>query len=414
MTAIAVTLCLAIVYLVAMVRSCDVFAYVPGYDRCQIPSAEDALPYLMIAVLPAFLLPVRPTAGTGIIWIVYFMHVFGAVMAAPFVSNTTQGATFFSLFVSLSFILVSWLSKLIRIPFVRVGISFNIFNVCLFAALAGALTYLLVTFPINFKLPSIYDVYDVRAEFIETMEDNAGGIGGYVMLISAYSLVPIGIISSFSLYRNNKFLQILFLLTSFFMMISVYSAAAFKSSVFVFALVIAVYLFIGDKYPFRRMLLMFSVISISALLLDISNIHHDSLIHWFRRVFIVPGLNVQFYLSEFGFFNNTPVPDAPLLISQTYFGTDGSANAGLYGNGLARGGWQGIGLVLFIFCLILVVADTVGGRIPLRISISLLFPSAYALANSSITTVLLSYGLMVNFIFLYGLANLHPAKMRDR
>ncbi|WBT38289.1 hypothetical protein [Hyphomicrobium sp. DMF-1] len=396
--------------MLAMVRSCDAFAYVPGYDRCRIPSVSSALPSLVIAVLPAFLLPVRPTAGTGIIWIVYFMHVFGAVAVAPFLSDLTQDTLFFSLFISLSFIVVSLASNLTTIPFISFRINSTILNASALIVIIAALSFILTRFSVSFNLPSIYDVYDVRADFVDKISDG-GGVDGYVMLISAYSLVPIGAILSFITYKRSSVLSASFFLMSALVTLVIYSVAAFKSSVFIFLLVSMIYIYVGDKEPFRRLLLIFSVVLAFALILDLSGVHSDSLIHWFRRVFIVPGLNVQFYLDEFGFFNDVAVPDAPSIISRVYFETDGSANAGLYGNGLARGGWHGILFVLFIFYLIASLANTIGGRVPLRISISLLFPSAYALSNSSITTVILSYGLMVNFIFLYGLANSCPAKI---
>ena len=410
-TAVIVTLCFAVVYVLAMVRSCDAFAYVPGYDRCRIPPMGSAFPFLMIAALPALLLPVRPTAGNGIIWIVYFMHVFGAVAVTPFLPNLTQDAALFSLFISLSFVAVSWISNLTTVPFVSSGVNFRAFNAAALIVLVGALSFILIRFPVTFSIPSIYDVYDVRADFIDNIRENAGTIDGDVILISAYSLVPIGAILCFLAYKRDKFLALSFFLVSSLLMFSIYSVSAFKSSVFIFVFVLIVYMYIGDKEPLRRLILLFLFIPIFALALDLSGLHHDSLIHWFRRVFLVPGLNVQFYLNQFGLFNNVPIQDAPLLISQIYFETDGSANAGLYGNGLARGGLQGILIVLFICYIIITLANSIGKRVPLRISISLLFPSAYALSNSSITAVLLSYGLAVNFIFLYGLANSYPAKI---
>ena len=181
-----------------------------------------------------------------------------------------------------------------------------------------------------------------------------------------------------------------------------YSAAAFKSVAFVFIIVLmlSVFMQFGND-PFRTFILillfMIVIFQLFGFFFDDSIIF----VHWFRRAFLSPGRNLSFFYDYIDFWSLDGLRGAPAIISQVYYGAVGSANSGLYGNGLAVAGIVGIFRNILLFFVYLLFLDSASKRIPLHLSGSLVLPQAYALANSGTLTVFFTYGLAFSIIFLW-------------
>ena len=123
--------------------------------------------------------------------------------------------------------------------------------------------------------------------------------------------------------------------------------------------------------------------------------------HWYRRAFVVPGIHTNLFYNYIGNSISEGYPNMPSVVSHLYYGTDGSANSGLYGDGLARAGFIGAAFTVLIFGVLLKTMDAVTTNIPSSLSTAFFLPTAYALSNSSTTSVILTYGAVVSLFCAY-------------
>ena len=400
-TTVIATFYLALAFVAAIERSCDVFMYVPGYDRCTIPPRSELWLFLSLAILPSFFLPLREQVSTGIIWTVYYLHIFGTVAATPYFSNNSYPYRSFAFWVTMSFLATSFLASRTNLFMPNLSLSSKRFYKVYLVVIALFFFYVFLNFPVSFKLASIYEVYDVREMFVESLGVSVSSLDTYMLLISGYAIAPVSIVIGLVTFQTNRIVSMMSLAIGILIVVFVYSVAAFKSVAFMLAFVAIIYFVVRTTNTVRGVIFFLATVAVGCLLLGMSGISETALIHWFRRTFIVPGINVQFYLQAFGLDNTTYVRDAPEIISRDFFGTNGSANSGLYGNGIARGGMFGILIGLAIFYSILVVIDAVTKNVPLAISVPVMFPVGYALANSATTAVFLTYGAAVSIVLMY-------------
>ncbi|MCO5064447.1 MAG: hypothetical protein M9924_08505 [Rhizobiaceae bacterium] len=409
-TSILATLCLALAFAVGQERSCDAFINVPGYDRCTIPPQSESLFFLVMAVLPSFFLPLREQVSTALIWIVYYLHVFGTIASAPYFSSNLYPYVSFAALVAVSFTGLSMLASRANISMPILPISRETFNKVYIGTITLFFLYISVRFPVSFNLVSIYDVYEVRKLFVESIGRSTSKIDTYMFLISGYAISPVSIIIGLHMFRKQKYLSAFSIIIGTIISIFVYSIAAYKSVIFIAIFVVLIYFVIREVNTVRGVILFLAAAALVCLLLGVTGLSETALIHWFRRAFLVPGMNVQYYLQEFGLDNASNMRDAPAIISRYVFGADGSANTGLFGNGIARGGLPGIALVLAVYFFILVLIDSVTRNVPLRVSVPILFPVGYIVANSATTSVFLTYGAVVSISVLYLLSSVRPER----
>lgn len=389
----------------AINRVCSTFYNVPGYDICRIPDIKNIILFSTIAFIPSFFLPIRENIASITIWNVYFMHVFGSVFMIPFFSEDLSSGLTFSILVSVSyiFISISLFTDKIYIPSIKVSEAGILLTSLLFVGTAAL--YMIINFPFSIALPSLYEVYGVRAEFAHSLSQAGSRITGYIILISGFALAPIGIVLSLLFYKSNRILSCLIIFLSILLSLYIYYNAAFKSVAFAF--IISGFLMVFLKM-FRNSIngifVFYISIFITVSMLDILNIDNNSLIHWFRRIFIVPGINSVFYLELFGLGEIALRNGTPQIVSEVFYGTSGSANSGIYGNGIARGGWVGIIANLSIFYLLIVLIRIISGNTPVYCLAAIGFMMSYALSNSQTTTVMLSYGgfYVLSVFFLLG------------
>jgi hypothetical protein len=253
-------------------------------------------------------------------------------------------------------------------------------------------------FGFNFDLPSILHVYGVRSEYKEQVTF----LSGYVAIIGGFAISPLLILFALRFFRYNPLTSTIMLFLSTFLSLIIYANSGFKSVAFagiaagfgymIFKRVNRVGFFLAVFIPLG---ILINVFLAWAFGLEIF------LYHWIRRVFLVPGMITSYYyefIIPSGIYH---LNNAPSVISHTYFGTDGSANAGIIGDGIAKFRYLGLLLNMMLFVIILKISDSVSKHGNYAMSGAAFLIQAYAISNSSLTTVMVTYGYFLVIICLY-------------
>ena len=383
---------------------CDQFGGQAVYRMC-VPAAPSTLIYYsLLAIVPAMFLPSSPRVSSLIIFFVYVMHVFPSIAIYPYIDANERLGGLFPIFESATF-------SLLGARFVRAkNISLPRINVSRFwlATVAGvsgvlAITILYFSFDFSFQLVSLFDVYDVRSEFKNQLLDTSNPFAAYLVTGSAYALAPALVILSKVLIRERKVASYALLGLGVFLSLSIYALAAFKSGVFIIAFTILICYF--PQIPNRKYMLYtifgFGAFALMMVVLGVLDDTNPVFAHWYRRAFVVPGIHTNLFYNYIGNSISDGYPGMPSVVSRLYYGTDGSANSGLYGDGLARAGFVGAAFTVTFFGILLKIMDAVTTNLPSSLSTAFFLPTAYALSNSSTTSVMLTYGAVVSLICAY-------------
>ncbi|QIL42838.1 hypothetical protein G7045_00410 [Acidovorax sp. HDW3] len=375
---------------------CDFFSMVEGY---QCPNKNQAISdtaiTLVYCLIPGFFIRYKIFRPSDLlILLVYLMHYLGIIITYPNL-NIAQ-FDWWRPIVCLSFTLVIIVNNIkfsylnIRFKPVKklsIGLSFFI----LFIFYFGCVLLIFRENGLNLSPPNITDVYGVREAFV----NNSSLLGGYVSVISGYVLSPFMMVLALLFWNRDKVGKAaMVFIASIFLSFVIYSATGFKSVAFSSFTVILFYIFLKTKdfYAIKILSLLAITIYTFYLALPFSLINIVAL-HWIRRVFIVPGMNVNYFFDYFVNNNSEGWSNAPFIVSEIYYGTSGSANAGLIGDGLARAGWLGLVFNMFLFFLTLKFVDIFKTEKNKYLYGAMISTVGYALSNSSITTIFLTYGL---------------------
>lgn len=390
-------------YLTMIVSVCAEFYYLPGFDRCAVKDYPALLLFFLLAILPFFFISKASEPAVTLVWQVYLFHVLSAVALLPVfaVGRSYWEKIIFALLVLTSYFVISLTSRVKFIVIRSPPISSRILSLGLLLLCVLVVFVFVSSFPFTLRLPSIFDVYGVRNEFKEALQDGVGRSVSYAMLIGTYSISPSAVVISLAFWSRQPILSFLLLIAAFAVSIVVYSAAAFKSvammPVFVFILF---FIFRRSESFFHVYLRIFSVIFVFGWVLYIFSLDGNLFIHWLRRIFMTPGMNVSFYFEHYGFFSIGQAVVAPSHIMSIYYNSIGSANSGLFGSALALAGVFGIILNALLFCCFIVLVGIAFRGISWKIAAPALFPFAYAASNSALSTSFVSYGGVVTlFIF---------------
>ncbi len=257
-------------------------------------------------------------------------------------------------------------------------------------------------FGLNFNMPSIDDVYEVRHRYTENLKLIGSPLLGYIIIIGGYALAPFLILLSIKSFKVNNILSIMLFTLSLLISIQIYANTGFKSVAFA-SIVSFVTYFVFVRIKNIGYFLAMSI-SIGTLLFILISyfINVDMVInHWFRRVFVLPGILVSYYFEYIVIGGKLNLENAARVISIEYFGTNGSANSGFIGSGLAKLNILGVFINSILLIIIMKIADFIAEKSDINLALSLFIITAYALANSSTTTIFLTYGFLFNCILLY-------------
>lgn len=395
----------AFVFLFAVTSVCDRFSFVQGYDRCEKQPYFVSIPFLFIAMAVSVLLPRRDAPSAVVIWVVYLMHIFGTIAAFPFyVQEIDLGGIFFVLFMISSYVLTARFISFSRINVRFIPMTQGVFLVLFMLVSVACLVGVIYRFGIKFEFASIFDVYDVRGAYKENLRVGGGRLIAYAVMLVGFLFSPLLTVVGLFFFSKRHFLGGAMILLGLFSTTQVFALAAFKSVAAIGLIAVIMSLFIArSSRPFYVSMAIVFFMVFCLLVLQVGNLNDSAIDHWFRRAFLAPGMNVIFYLEKFGLFSTGSSASAPLVVSQDFYGTSGSANSGIFGNGLARAGIVGVAANLTIFAAFCILLDSVCKYIPPRVTFPPAFVMGYVFSNSSTTTVMVSYGgamLILIFYFL--------------
>ena len=380
--------------------------FLEGYNLFSETKFSFYLYFLLIAISISFFLPLNSRPSSIILWSVYLMHVFPTIVLAPSFVYFNDFLFLFLVLITVTYILIA---KIVS----SVSLNLRIYN---FLSIKGLkkINLILISFLLivvflifkehgfTFKLIEWQDIYTIRSDF-KSLDKSP--FLAYFILMAGFTLVPLALSLSvyFLLNKKKHVLGFFLLLIALLTQIQIFMIAAFKS---VLAVVLTGVLLGVVLDKFKKPILVFLnsifILSLVFYIIFSLKIFEIPLLHIFRRVFITPGINVILYFNEFGFNTFNMAKDAPLHISLVYYGTEGSANSGLFGNGLALAGVLGIILNSFILLMYCLMLDSFSKNLPLTIIFPTSLSMGYVFSNSATSTVMVSYGgiLLLFFYFM--------------
>lgn len=401
------------VFTVASALIFSAFADLPGYSLFTTPNALKWFLFSALAFLVGILLPTRNDFGTMVLWVVYYMHIFPWIVLGAYYlglgsDNVTAVNIMYNIIISTIYIVITYIVFKFAMHTCLYKVSTKQLLYLYWLLITIFIIILLIKMGPAIELPSYKEIYQQRSLFKENIGNMPGGktLSRFLLIIT-YTIIPFSLATSSYLIQIKKYKRtaIIITLLSFSASFLVFSLAAFKSTV---ALALLSFFAPVLVYRLRRIaaeqatklfwLLAFAgIVSLATYLV---NADSRLLLHYFRRTFIVPGMQVWFYIDIFPLYPPQLIRDAPLIVSQTVYGTTGSANSGLIGSGLALGGAIGVLFNILIFSIWLVVSKSYARKVPIPILVPLAVIYGYLFANSATTTVLFSYGaVLAPFMF---------------
>ena len=392
---------------------CKYFAIIPGFNCNQYPLTYEYYLYGLIAFFPALFVPYNGKNPSAIfINIIYFFHVIPSVLLIP---KTIEGyfleSIIWALTISTLFMIIVVLSKGTHLSLPRIKNQMGLFIIFMLSMVAITFSIIIVSrHGFKFEIPNITDVYGLREEF----KENSDSITLYATLLGGYFVSPILILIAIN--RKFDLFSKVLISISLLLIFIIFSSSGIKSIAFASIVTIFFYFLIKKIKNFGLSLIIFitSLIGFAFTLFKLTSI--DLIyIHWLRRIQVVPGLNTSrffeyFILKSDSITNSNYSP--PKLISQYYYGTSGSANAGIFGDAVGRFGLTGLLINSTILLLILILLNAITNKNNSNILAAMMILIGYAACNSSLLTVLLSYGLGPTMLTIYLLQNTNFIKDR--
>lgn len=373
--------------------------------------AYAAAGFVLAATCAAFLPRAMDRPSTTVLWILYLMVIAPAmiIMYLELREIQVDGNTVLEYQVDLAvcFVVLCLVCRRRVRPFVTPRIEVG--------TLMGALTVLaIVLYGLLFyktglprKLPSIADVYSVRADYTSS----ATGLAGY-----AASWLG-GVINPFFVAYGLTTRRVKWVVFGFIGQLAIYATGGFKSVLFSSMVLAAFYFMLSSRASkkFARNIIVGSIVLFfAAHYLDdaLHSLTYTALI--IRRTFDTPGSISGFYL---GFFDQHPLAlysqytswfipphystGVPQVIGVYFFpGTGIDANANLWADGFAQLGWLGLPFATIILMIILRLFDRASIPLGMRFGALVLVIPALSLCNSSVLTVAATHGLLLALVLV--------------
>lgn len=379
---------------------CFVFSDVQGYQCGAQELSSAALAWVLLMIIGLSIPITGQSYSSCLLWLLYYFHVVPTMFVFIRLSGVDSGDfKTFALLVFVSFLTLIYASRIkfpaVQLIYFKSGVSHWLLATCVVLFVFFVVSNL----GFSFSPPSIDDVYSVRAEY----KDRVTPLVGYLAVLTGYFLSPAFVVLA-SVYWGEaaKTKSLLLICIASFLSYMIYSSAGFKSVAFMpVVTLLSCLLFRRFNNVGLLLNVLFLLLLVVAWGLFVVFDLGILLEHWVRRALVVPGMTVAYFYDYSLSHGAGSYVSLPNIISKTYFGTDGSANAGFIGDGIARYGinlfWVNI-LSLFIFVRI---PEIFLGRLEGPYVSALFISTAYALSNSSITTVIFTYGFLPLIIFVY-------------
>ena len=379
----------------------------------------DALAYaftISLVVALALVLPRRITQPSHLIaWVLFIVAVVPAIVIpqiAPALSRAD--ALELAVWVAISYLPVATLGtrRALRGFIPRRPLQASTFWPLLLATYAGLSGYVLATAGLNVQLPSLNDVYGVRAELAAVEETDA--LLGYVVPSLA------GVVNPVVLARGLWARKWEWVLAGVLGQVFVYSVSGNKTAVLSPIAIAGVYLLLRAARrppPAAACLLAAPVVSVAVVLIDhlSRSVSGDLTSLIVRRFLVTPGLLTAGYVQVFDdidkarlahsilspFFDYPYTKDPPFLVGATFFGNpETHANANILADGFANFGYLGMVAACLVCVALLWAVDDAAEGLPLGFACLVVLMPALALADSGILTTMLTHGFLATVVLL--------------
>lgn len=385
------------------------FAY--GGYTLNWPSSVVVAWVVLLALLPALLLPIALVRPSGLILWWLYLTAYIPSMLVPALSLSMPADKLLplqiSLLLSMSFLCLTPSNKLLAMR--QTAISPGMFWPLLVVIWLASLAFICMSGRANvlMNLASLFvgaNEYTIRSSYLA----ERGRSLAYVVGQLGQALNPF-LIAFGAVHRRR-----LSLMAGIIAQVVVFGLTGFKTVLFstIFVLILIASL--------RRWRHSFGLALTSGLIAVIlicaaadrasGNVFFSSLVT--RRTLTAPGLLTGFYFEHFSqvshagvgfrFNGNGPVFGPPQEIGLVYFGSsDIDANANLWAEGFADFGIPGIAGFTLLVAFVIWIYDSIAARRNLELSVLLVAMPAIAFSNTAPTTVLITHGGLAVALLLY-------------
>jgi len=402
-----------VVFTITSVIIFSKFDYLPGYNMFRSQGFIEWGVFSAVAFFIGITLPATSNFSAMIIWVVYYMHIFSWIMlGANYIGIEGNFDVLMKVMYAISigamFSIVANLTSRNNVKLVLLKFHIKYLLLIFTIAIMTFMVILTIKTGANIRIPTYSEIYHQRALYKSLLANMSGGsIISRLILIATYTLIPFSLATSSYLIQIKRYIPAAMAIASLSVGSSllVFSLAAFKSTIALAALSFTIPIVLHNirrlaARPITKLFWLLAIVGSVSIVVYLVNPNSRLLLHYFRRIFIVPGMNVWFYIELFPVYPPQPVRNAPLIVSQVIYGTNGSANSGLIGSGFALGGAIGVLINLIIFGAWLSVSKWYARYVPVEILSPIALIYGYLFANSATTTVLFSYGAILAPIIL--------------
>jgi hypothetical protein len=395
----------------------DTFYNVKGYDiNYQEADQLIVIFSLLLASFPSFFIPLNnKKPSTAFFVIFYYFHVIPSILIFPILLNNFEENIILTFIIFFDVAFISYLTLyqvfLRYIKVIDMKILNNRFRY-LFVFIANmfiALSFIILIkmFGFSFTFPSIFEVYIQRESFKEQLNDMPT-IVSYIIINFSYAIAPFLVIKGIT--SKNIFHKTFFIVTGLFISIYIFSLAAYKSSIFAILFSMGTYFILKNSKSVALKLSKYIVFFVLTFVTTTIIIHNQLietiLLHWIRRMSIVQGMNVAYHIDYILKYEKILTFEAVYknsasIISEVYYGTFGTAPAGILGSMLEFYGIIGIFLTFILLTIFLVFLDNLARCFKEEVIISLSIPIFYVITGTSITGIFFTYGFSLLILLFY-------------
>jgi hypothetical protein len=366
------------------------------------PDLLDLGVVMALATMPTLAMPLTFERASSIaLWILFVFVYIGAVLVG-FHQHGLLLEYHGALALAMGVLLLTPRLRLRTLP--SGSLTANQQTALVTIATAAGMAYVVYAFGLRFELPDLFDVYELRAEYVSSI---SAPFLGYVVIWLAHGLAPLllvmGIVS-----RRPTLIAIAVAAA-----LVVYSTAGFKSALFILPLVVgAVLLTRLRRHPtaVATWSLVVGVVG-SGLLASLGSIELLSLLT--RRVLLTPGaltaryyeffsVNPTFELrhSVLSFLGSSPYGDVgpPSVIAYYLRGTEYSANANILADGMANFGLPGIVGAAIATVAVLWVGDCLTAHHPRAVQLGIGAAAGFVFSQTALLTGLMTGGVLLVFL----------------
>ncbi len=378
---------------------------------------------LALTALPPLWMPIKLTRPSQVVYWVLYLLVLVPGCLVPIYSLDSQSPSplFLAMYLVGAFALTGLVYRLPLLPLRRMHLESYELTVIL--ALLSIVCYSLMfaTFGFRFHFVSLEDIYSVRAQYKNTL-DQAPGIVAYAIVWQAWVINPFVMAIGLTSRRPS------WVLAGAAGQYAIYSIAGFRSMLFSAAFLLYIFWLTRSTKAFgARFAATWTAVFAGAGALQLFGYGLVPVSLVGDRLTAIPGLLTGYYYeffsshpkahlghSIFSSFVTYPYAlEPPYLIGNTYFhGMD--ANANIWADAYANFGYSGIICFTLLFAIVLLLYDSAAAGRDMRLAVLVIVLPALALANGGLLTTLLSNGMGLAILLVYLAPPMSHEKLENR